>query len=429
MKLTRGTRAVVMGRGMRRVATLASVALASITLAHVALAGDVLAPRASQVEAVKEPPAEAGGRSPTVAPSPPPSTHTSDSDRPLPRKALSEPAARVSLGEELVDPARVMAMLRRLPTKRAAFGDDAHKAGLRAMEKLVFDELTAMGLKPVLDPADAMGAHAPAEGEGAKPEPWNSIIVDLPGTTRAKEVVLFSAHIDAVVNAPGADDDGSGVVALLEAARILRDRPMQRTVRLAFFNLEEVGLIGSRAYAQRLAPKLDAGEETVVGMASLDMLGYFCDEPGCQTSPIPDSKMFTAPKVGDFLGVASVLRFRGWARAFDAALREAEPKLKTVVVDFLPIAPPDLMRSDHAPFWGINVPALIIADTANFRNPNYHRATDTVETIDQTRYVQAVRAIVGGLERLAGPKDGRLIPLAAPSRAKDEPKPAEAPTP
>lgn len=354
--------------------------------------------------------------------------------------------------ESLVDKDRLLAELKSLPTKRASNGREEHIAGLRQTEDLLIDKLKQMGYTPTIHEFDFLGASRQADekGERVPNRPWRNIIVDIPGKTREAEMLVFTAHFDAVPRSPGADDDGSGTVAILEMARLLKDRPMQRTLRLCLFNCEEVGLVGSRAYVQSIMeeikpsrPKAEPGSEVpapapdpkyrILGMASLDGISYFSDAPNSQKSPIPDTDLFKAPTVGDFIGIATVLKHRRWSRALDKAMRESAPNLKTVVVDFLPIAPPDLLRSDHAPFMAAGVPALILADTANFRSPHYHQPSDTFDTIDWVRYTDVVRGVVGAAYRLCGPAGGELIELESPKKKTVEPalpdptKPGESP--
>jgi hypothetical protein len=348
----------------------------------------------------------------------------------------TEPAAAPKDGgpELGVSKDRIAALIKELPTKRSSWSSDAHSKGLRQTEKLLADKLRALGYTPELDPIDFIGRRV-HDTEDAAEKPYNNIIVDLPGTTARDQTLVLSAHMDAVPVSPGADDDGSGVAVLLEAARLLKDRPMQRSVRLILFNLEENGLVGSRAYTLRIKPEIEAGRQKIVGMVSMDMLGFYSAEEGSQKSPIESIGAFKAPTVGDFVGMATIMRFRPLSQALDKAMKAASPELKTVVVDFLPIAPPDLLRSDHAPFIGIGVPALILSDTANFRNPNYHKAGDTFETLDLDRLTIAARGVVGGMYRLAGPPGTELVDLtplgaAPPTPAAPDAKvePAAAPT-
>lgn len=327
------------------------------------------------------------------------------------------PAAAAPAGPEAeVSRERVMAELAALPTKRAAWGDADHRAGLRRTEQLLADKLRALGYEVALDPIDFIGGGGRREGE----EPWNNLVVQIKGRTLPNEVLIFAAHFDAMPNCPGAEDNGSGTAALLEMARLLKDRPMHRTVRLIFFNLEENGLVGSRAYVERNKERWDAGEERVLGMVSLDMIGYYTDEPESQKSPIPPRGNFQPPTVGNFLGLGGILAHRWWSTALLRAMNESEPKLPTYALDFLPIAPPDLLRSDHAPFLAAGQPAVILSTTAEMRYAHYHRPTDTIDRIEPERYTLAVRALVGAAWRLAGPADQPVPPLGPP-RAEDEP--------
>lgn len=316
--------------------------------------------------------------------------------------------------EAAVDAARAMTTLRALPTKRAVRGDIEHQQGLVQTESLVQGWITDLGVKPIVEPlkwnlayqaeqekkANIPARKAPETTPELAAHTWNNFIVDLPGTELPKEVLILSCHFDAAPNAPGADDDGTGVAALLEIARVLKDQPMRRSVRLIFFNLEEVGLKGSTEHVR--AYKARATGETVIGMVSLEMLGYFSDAPGSQKSPIGKIEgVFDPPTVGDFIGIAGVKSHQSFSRRFDQELRASEPRLKTVLADFVPIAPPDFLRSDHAPFLLSGMPAIMLTDTSNFRNPNYHKPTDTVETIDQDRFVQVIRAVAGAAHRIA----------------------------
>src|SRR5690606_16197831 len=245
--------------------------------------------------------------------------------------------------------------------------------------------------------------------EGARE--WHNIIVDLPGTDLPGEVLILGAHFDAVPNAPGADDDGTGVAAILELARLLKDEPMRRTVRLCLFNVEEAGMIGSGEYVHRvLTPRIQAGKETVVGMVALDMLGYFSDEPDSQRSPVDDIPGVTIPTVGDFIAMGGIARHRDFSQAFAREMRAAAPECKVFVADFFPIAPPDLLRSDHGPFLSAGLPAIILSDTANFRSPHYHTPGDTIDTIDEERFAAVVRAVAGAAHA-----------IAEPARADEEP--------
>lgn len=314
--------------------------------------------------------------------------------------------------EALIESARLMSTLRALPTARAVRGPIPSQQGLVKAEELVQQWLKDLGYQvKVQDLAWNLKYQSEQEKKAGLPgklpdttdelaaHTWHNFIIDLPGKELPEEVLILSAHFDAAVGAPGADDDGTGTVALLEVARVLKDRPMRRTVRLIFFNLEEVGLHGSIEYVKS-RPK----GEKIIGMVSLEMLGYFSDNPGSQKSPIPKVEgVFDPPTVGDFIGMATVKKHQPFSQRLNKEMLASAPGLKTVVADFIPIAPPDFMRSDHAPFMLAGLPGVMLTDTSNFRNPNYHKPTDTIETIDEARFTLVVRAIAGAAYRIAEP--------------------------
>lgn len=322
----------------------------------------------------------------------------------------------------VITEAALMQSLRSLPTKRAPFGSAEHVAGLVKTEELIIDRLKAMGYQPQVqeirwslpkrdqagdgkDPGDAgEDAGAPPDEEPVEPRVWHNIFVDLPGIEHPGEVLIVGAHFDSVRQGPGADDNGTGTAALLELAGVLHGREMKRSVRIIFFNLEEVGLIGSQAYVNDWANKYreprdgDAADpvkpERIIGMISLEMLGYFTDEPGSQRSPIKAIPgVFEPSTTGDFIAMVGLQSHQTFSRRLAREMQAAEPTLKITLVDFLPIPVPDMARSDHAPFWLAGQPAVMLTDTANFRNPHYHKASDTIETIDAARFTLVASAV------------------------------------
>ncbi|MBC7771989.1 MAG: M28 family peptidase [Pyrinomonadaceae bacterium] len=371
---------------------------------------------------------------------------------PAAERAKATAASGLPMPAELVDQERLVGTLRSLPTKRAARGDQAHRDGLVQTQDILVAQLKALGYEPKLDEIDAIGIrHDPAKplyniwveipGRGgiaptknkagaSKPskDPKTENHPDAgaavtPGSTneplpKCPSTLIVGAHFDAVPNSPGADDDGTGVAAIMEMARLLKDRPMRETVRLCLFNLEEVGLVGATVHAQHVKEQiLDGTKCGVMGMIAMDMLGFYSTEPNSQKSPIPEMEGFKPPEVADFIGMATVFRHRKFSQSLAKAMRATSPGLKVVVVDFLPVAIPDILRSDHAPFLALGIPAVIVSDTAEFRSKHYHKPTDTIETLDLVRFTQTVKGLVGAVHELAGPVDESPA-TSKPSTAK-----------
>lgn len=305
-----------------------------------------------------------------------------------------------------VDADRVMRTLAELPHARSvrasAEGSEKDAAGLATTEKMIEDALGAIAQRVGGEVASQTVEWTPVSRSAEGPWTGRNRWLDLPGSVSPEEIVIVGAHFDAVPASPGADDNGTGIAAALEVARVLAGFERKRTVRVILFTAEEVGLIGARVHARdSVKPAIDAGEGTVIGMMSLEMLGYYSDEEGSQRSPIPAIPgIFEPPTVGDMIAVVGLARHGSFIGPFVEGMRRHG---RTPVFPLAMPAPlPDLGRSDHAPFWGIGVPAVMITDTANFRNPHYHRPTDTIETLDRGRFIGTVRGIVGAVAELAG---------------------------
>ncbi len=209
--------------------------------------------------------------------------------------------------------------------------------------------------------------------------------------------ILIGAHYDTVAGSPGADDNASALAVLLEVACAFRRAGMARPVWLAAFCLEEQGLLGSRAFVSQIR---QAGQE-LAGAIILECVGYASREPGSQR--IPPGVPIAVPTVGDFLGIIGNEASRSLAAAVERSARQVLPRLPTVVLA-VPAGGemlPDVRRSDHAAFWDEGYPAVMLTDTADFRNPHYHQPTDTIETLDPDFLEGVIDAVVGSVRALA----------------------------
>jgi len=200
----------------------------------------------------------------------------------------------------------------------------------------------------------------------------------VPGVQRPLPPLLIAAHYDTVPGSPGADDNASGLAVMLEVARRLSAVPLSRPVRFIGFCLEEEDLLGSLAYAAHLR----ATDQEIVGAIVLECVGYARSEEDSQT--VPPGVPIAVPSVGDFLGIVGNARSADLVTDIEQAARLHVPELNIVPL----LVPgngellPDTRRSDHAAFWHYGYPAVMLTDTANFRNPHYHRPTDTIDTLD-----------------------------------------------
>jgi len=222
-----------------------------------------------------------------------------------------------------------------------------------------------------------------------------TLVADLPGALHPEEVVVVAAHYDAFWT--GADDNASGVAAVLELARIFKEQRFDRTVRFVGFDLEEIGMIGSTRWAQADLPP----GGTLVGALVFDCIGYSSTQPGSQQS-LPG---LPSPNAGDFLAVitneanrSSALEVRGISDALGGL------KVGLIMAPGDGVSPigGNLLRSDHAPFWLVGKPALLFTDTANFRNPHYHTDHDLPETLDQGFFRGVARLAAVTLAHWAG---------------------------
>ena len=216
-----------------------------------------------------------------------------------------------------------------------------------------------------------------------------NIEVEILGTERPNEIVVIGAHYDSVRGSPGANDNGTGVAAMLALARTFANTQPPRTLRfLAFANEEppffQTRHMGSRVYAQRSSQR----EENIVLMVSLETIGYYVDQPGSQSYPFPLNMFY--PSTGNFIGFVSNLENRSLVRQFVGHFREHTPFPSEGGALFGWI--PGVGWSDHWAFWKEGYPAIMVTDTALFRYPAYHTGRDTPE---QVRYEHLARVVMG----------------------------------
>ncbi len=225
-----------------------------------------------------------------------------------------------------------------------------------------------------------------------------NIEVEVAGGARADEIVLIGAHYDSVAGAVGANDNGSGVAAMIELARLFRHARPGRTLRFVAFANEEppffqTDAMGSRHYARRSKSR----GENIVAMFSLETIGWYAEQPGSQRYPFPLS--FFYPSTGNFIAFVSNLASRPLLHEVIASFRRhaAFPSEGVAAPAFIP----GVDWSDHWAFWKEGYPALMVTDTAPYRYPHYHTMEDTPDKVDYERLARVVTGLQGVLRELA----------------------------
>jgi hypothetical protein len=260
----------------------------------------------------------------------------------------------------------------------------------RAARDHVAAELRGLGLAVELVPFRFRGAT------------YHNVVGTLPGRDAGRPRLLLGAHFDSTAHTPGADDNASGVAALLECARLVAPSRPAASVEFVGFDLEELQTltgryrVGSRA----LAREKRARREPLAGALILEMVGY--RDPAAGAQIVPPFLGMAVPRTGDFLAAVGDARSGHLLEEFVAGARTAAPDLPLVPYRTrwrgwrLPLT----RLSDNASFWDARYPSLMLTDTAFLRNPHYHRSTDTAGTLDYEFMAMITEATAGAVARL-----------------------------
>ena len=212
--------------------------------------------------------------------------------------------------------------------------------------------------------------------------------------------IVVGAHYDSAGPLPGADDNASGVAALLEVGVLLgRGRTLPRRVDLVAYTLEEPPVFPTPAMGSFVhAASLRQRGVDVRAMLSLEMVGYFTDAPDSQTFPHQILRL-VYPSRGNFITVVGRLGDIGLVRRTKSAMRGASD-LPVVSIN-APVWVPGVDFSDHRSYWAHGYPAVMVTDTAFYRNPHYHAPTDTPDTLDYARMAKVVAGVYEAVLALA----------------------------
>lgn len=294
------------------------------------------------------------------------------------------------------DPVPDPALVAELTADVAALGGRIGERNTRRYEQLV------AAREHIVAAFAAAGLPVERQDYQADGRLCSNVVATVAGRDPAAPAWVVGAHYDSVRGSPGANDNGTGVAGVLALARRMKPGALTATVRLVAFVNEEppffqTAEMGSMVYAASLA----ARGERLAGMISLETIGCFSDEPGSQRFPHP-SLGALYPSTGDFIAIVGnaanlplVERLRA---AFDAT---------GCGMPSQPFAGPETLPgvgwSDHWAFWQHGYPAVMITDTAPFRDDHYHTAGDTPAHIDPIRLARVVAGALGAVRALAGP--------------------------
>ncbi|MCZ6625659.1 MAG: M28 family peptidase [Deltaproteobacteria bacterium] len=279
-----------------------------------------------------------------------------------------------------VHPTELKNKLQHIIGERSPFSSQRH---LAAVESYIEKEFKGYGLSVETDTFTYRGKSY-------------RNVMGYAGSDRGFPLIILGAHFDSVEGSPGADDNGSGVAVLLEAARILCESRLRSRVLFCAFNLEELNMIGST----HLAKKFKAAGAKVGAMISLEMVGFTDSRPGGQRYPL--GLRWFYPDRGDFIAVVGNWRSGLLLRKFSRLMRRVPGlPVETLTVLGNGILIPSARLSDHSPFWDLGYPALLVTDTSFFRNPHYHGPSDSLETLDLDFMARVCQGVIYAIWQIA----------------------------
>jgi Zn-dependent M28 family amino/carboxypeptidase len=232
-----------------------------------------------------------------------------------------------------------------------------------------------------------------------KDKAFANIIVTLNGTNKSPETIVIGAHYDTVFNTPGADDNASAISVLLEMCRILKGYSPGKTIKLVFFTLEEppafnTQYMGSYIFARDAKKR---GEKIHL-MIALEMLGYFSEDKNKQEFPFLLMRLFY-PTTPNFILVVGNLASKHLVKLTGDKLNKVcDLQVETLTV---PSFFPGVGLSDNGSFWKMGFNAIMITDTAIYRNPNYHTTHDSIDTLDFNKMTSLCEGLVEAIKELS----------------------------
>lgn len=228
---------------------------------------------------------------------------------------------------------------------------------------------------------------------------YDNLSVELKGSDRPDQIILIGAHYDSAYLSPAANDNASGSAATLELAKYFATSKPARTLRFVFFVNEEPPFFGSEEMGSLVYAKaVKAKGEKIMAMMSLETIGYYSDRPGSQSYPSPLNLFY--PSTGNFISFIGNLDSRKVVRTaiHDFRLKANIPSEGAA----LPNSIPGVELSDHASFWKMGYPAIMVTDTAPYRDPHYHQIDDRPENLDYDRLTRVTDGLAQVIADFSG---------------------------
>lgn len=229
---------------------------------------------------------------------------------------------------------------------------------------------------------------------------YRNVIVKFDSSNdESEEKIVIGAHYDVAHNLPGADDNASGTAGLIELARILKDMPLDKNIELVAYSLEEPPMFGTNNMGSYFHAERESQKGSNIDlMISIEMIGYFSDEPKSQDYPISILKLFY-PDEGNYIGVVDKLSSRRSTQVKKAMRRATDLPVHSING---PTAIQGVNYSDHLNYWNFGYDAVMITDTSFYRNKAYHKINDTADRLDYEKMAKVVGAIANYVEEHAG---------------------------
>lgn len=260
-----------------------------------------------------------------------------------------------------------------------------NKDNITPARNYIAKQFSAAGLKPIYQTYQLDG------------DEYSNIVVNIPGTSDSEEILIVGAHYDSVENSPGANDNASGVGALIEIAKYISKNPVKRTVRFVAFANEEPPYfqteeMGSLVYANTLGDE----NKNIIGMISIESIGFYSNQPNSQAYPALIDLFY--PNTGNFVSFIGNLDSRPLVTKSISIFRENSHVPSEGISS--PAFIPGISWSDHWSFWVTGHNAIMVTDTAPFRYEHYHKASDTPDKLNYDQYSRVVLAlfkVIGGI--------------------------------